>query len=218
MNLSGRAALPQNGQPTPLEASPAVGEWSMRVGDSMPAPPGDIPRPRNTLRGVPQPWRNRPVEGTLNDAGPLHYSVHRPEGSTGVMSGHYLTPGTSPDGTALRTGTINGIVVPQTTSTATLEPADWEQRANATQVPMRGSISPNWKPLTEGQLDLTGTGSCNKGGTWDPHTHTSSLLPMYEDAEKQAKAKKKTNSSAAIPRAEWEERLKEYNTGVTAEM
>eukprot|EP00983_Pelagomonas_calceolata_P083482 1156170-Pelagomonas_calceolata.AAC.7 len=38
--------------------------------------------------------------------------------------------------------------------------ADWEQRANATQVPMRGSISPNWKPLTEGQLDLTGTGEC----------------------------------------------------------
>eukprot|EP00983_Pelagomonas_calceolata_P083486 1156170-Pelagomonas_calceolata.AAC.11 len=35
---------------------------------------------------------------------------------------------------------------------------------------------------------------------------TNSCLPCLQ-------AKKKTNSSAAIPRAEWEERLKEYNTG-----
>eukprot|EP00983_Pelagomonas_calceolata_P083481 1156170-Pelagomonas_calceolata.AAC.6 len=117
MNLSGRAALPQNGQPTPLEASPAVvSEAAARHGKASP-----FLKPSTTVYSCSTQTNALLVDRSMCTC-PLHYSVHRPEGSTGVMSGHYLTPGTSPDGTALRTGTINGIVVPQTTSTATLEP------------------------------------------------------------------------------------------------
>eukprot|EP00983_Pelagomonas_calceolata_P083484 1156170-Pelagomonas_calceolata.AAC.9 len=52
---------------------------------------------------------------------------------------------------------------------------------SCTSYPVRSSCRQVWiQPFLH-------AGSCNKGGTWDPHTHTSSLLPMYEDAEKQAK-------------------------------
>jgi len=63
-NLTGTAWI--HGKPAPFEPSPAVDEWQTRVGD---AATGDVPKPRNTLRGVPQPWRNRGVDATLNDAG-----------------------------------------------------------------------------------------------------------------------------------------------------
>jgi len=39
---------------------------------------------------------------------------------------------------------------------------DWEQRTAMLPGPTRGSATPNWRPLTEGQFDMTGTGQWAK--------------------------------------------------------
>lgn len=61
-------------------------------------------------------------------------------------------------------------------------------------------------------------GSCNKGGPWDPLTHTSAIAPFLEDAEREAKVSRQRRGSAccAAARSCRSAMLKAYGIGIHA--